>query len=386
MSPTLTTRAADFGLAATDRLRSVVGPIAQTSVAAGLAWYFTHDVLGHRQPFFAPIAAVVCLSATNVLRGQRAVQMIIGGVLGIGLGAGSQALLGAGPIAVAGAVSIALGIAVLIGRGFIAQGLMFVNQTAISAVLVVVFPHNDLVVERLFDTVVGGGLAIVFAVLLFPANPMTLLCDARVGMLAALHDALTQIADIIDGRAPIAGDWPLSVVEQLHQQSAVLAETRITARHKVRVAPRRWAARNSVRDADRQAAHLGLLASSVLHLARVVGHALNDGLPQPIHIAIGELAAATAAVDNDPASAVTHAAAARRHAADVQAAAHHTGLVVAAVVKTCADDLQLVIEPAGGRTPSRGGPDLPSSPLRRGAGASASTSGCFGLHRRRAVR
>ncbi|OOK66057.1 putative membrane protein [Mycobacterium kansasii] len=50
------------------RLRAVVWPITQTSVAAGLAWYLTHDVLHHRQPFFAPISAVVCMSATNVLR------------------------------------------------------------------------------------------------------------------------------------------------------------------------------------------------------------------------------------------------------------------------------------------------------------------------------
>jgi uncharacterized membrane protein YgaE (UPF0421/DUF939 family) len=347
MSSSLATRAADVGRAATRRLRSAVGPIAQTSIAAGLAWYFTHDMLGHRQPFFAPIAAVVCLSATNVLRGQRAVQMIIGGVLGIGLGAGAQTLLGTGPVAVAGAVFFALCVAVLVGRGFMAQGTMFVNQAGVAAVLVVVFAGSDLVGERLFDTLVGGSLAIVFAVLLFPANPITLLRQARVGMLAALHDSLTEISDITGDRAPIAGNWPLPVVERLHQQSAVLAEARTTARHKVRVAPRRWAARNIVRDADRQAAHLGLLASSVLHLARVVGHALDDELPQPVHAAIRELAAAAALADTDPAWAAKHAASARRHAADVQEAAHgNAGLVVAAVVQTCVDDLQQVIEPA----------------------------------------
>jgi uncharacterized membrane protein YgaE (UPF0421/DUF939 family) len=345
MSSSLAIRASAAGRAATRRLRSAVGPIALTSVAAGLAWYLTHDMLGHRQPFFAPIAAVVCLSATNVLRGQRAVQMIIGGVLGIGLGAGAQALLSTGPVAVAGAVFIALCVAVLVGRGFIAQGTMFVNQAGIAAVLVVVFAESDLVAERLFDTLVGGSLAIVFAVLLFPANPVTLLRQARVGMLAALHDALTRIADIIGDRARVADDWPLPVVERLHQQSAALAEARTTARHKVRVAPRRWAARNIVADADRQAAHLGLLASSVLHLARVVGHALDDGLPQPVHAAIRELAVAAALADSDPASAAQHAAAAGRHAADVHAAARrNTGLVVAVVVQTCADDLQQVIE------------------------------------------
>jgi uncharacterized membrane protein YgaE (UPF0421/DUF939 family) len=350
MSPSLTSQAADVGLAAARRLRRAMWPIAQTSVAAGLAWYLAHDVLGHRQPFFGPIAAVVCLSATNVLRGQRAIQMIIGGVLGIGLGAGVQALLGAGPIAVAGAVIIAMCVAVLIGHGFVGRGLMFVNQAAVAAVLVVVLGHSDLVVERLVDTVLGGSLAIVFAILLFPANPVTLLGRARVGMLAALHDALARIADITSERALITGDWPLPIVERLHQHSVVLAEARTTARQAVRVAPRRWAARNAVRDADRQAAHLGLLASSVLHLARVVGHALGGGLPQPVRTAIGELAAATAVTDIEAASAAEHAAAAWRHAADVRAAGCQNTDLVAAAVQTCADDLQRVIELAHGET------------------------------------
>ena len=71
MSPSPTNRAAEIGLAAPQRVHSVLGPITQTSIAVGLVWYLTHDVLGHRQPFFAPIAAVVSLSASNVLRGQR---------------------------------------------------------------------------------------------------------------------------------------------------------------------------------------------------------------------------------------------------------------------------------------------------------------------------
>jgi uncharacterized membrane protein YgaE (UPF0421/DUF939 family) len=51
-----------------ERVRSVWFTLVQTSAAAGLAWYLTHDVLGHPQPFFAPIAAAVSLSISNVLR------------------------------------------------------------------------------------------------------------------------------------------------------------------------------------------------------------------------------------------------------------------------------------------------------------------------------
>ncbi|HWS93509.1 MAG TPA: FUSC family protein, partial [Mycobacterium sp.] len=73
-----------------------------------VAWYLAHDVLGHPQPFFAPIAAAVSLSISNVLRAQRAIQMMIGVTLGIGMGTLVQGLLGPGAISIAGAALIAL--------------------------------------------------------------------------------------------------------------------------------------------------------------------------------------------------------------------------------------------------------------------------------------
>src|ERR1700757_3559304 len=103
MSTSLLTRAATNGQAAARRLKGIWFTLTQTSVASGLAWYIAHDVLAHPQPFFAPIASAVCLSISNVLRAQRAIQMMIGVTLGIGIGTGVQGLLGPGaaPIAIA---------------------------------------------------------------------------------------------------------------------------------------------------------------------------------------------------------------------------------------------------------------------------------------------
>lgn len=158
MSASLLVRTACGGRAVAQRLRTVLWPITQTSVVAGLAWYLTHDVFNHPQAFFAPISAVVCMSATNVLRARRAQQMIVGVALGIVLGAGVHALLGSGPIAMGVVVFIALSVAVLCARGLVAQGLMFINQAAVSAVLVLVFASNGSVVfERLFDALAVVG-------------------------------------------------------------------------------------------------------------------------------------------------------------------------------------------------------------------------------------
>jgi len=334
------------------RLRAVWFTLVQTSVAAGLSWYLAHDVLGHPQPFFAPIAAAVSLSISNVLRAQRAIQMMIGVTLGIGMGTLAQGLLGPGAIAISVAALIALCAAVFIGHGYIGQGMMFANQTVISAILVLALYRTNVGFERIYDALIGGAVAIVFAVLLFPADPLTVLRSARIGVLGVLHGVLSRAADFATGRRDAPPDWPLSAVDRVHEQLGGLIEARTTARQVVRVAPRRWGLRDSVRAADHQAVHVALLAGSVLELARAVapgGPSAVEGccarLPQPVHSVLVVLAAATALADSDPAGACAYTAAARHHACQLHAGAHErTEVVLADVVQACVDDLQRVID------------------------------------------
>ena len=345
---TLTSAAYAAARAGIKRLRAVWFTLVQTSVAAGLSWYLAHDVLGHPQPFFAPIAAAVSLSISNVLRAQRAIQMMIGVTLGIGMGTLVQGLLGPGAVAITVAALIALCAAVFIGHGYIGQGMMFANQTVISAILVLALYRSNVGFERIYDALIGGGVAIVFAVVLFPADPLKVLRSARIGVLGVLHGVLSRAADFATGRREAPPDWPLSAVDRVHEQLGGLIEARTTARQVVRVAPRRWGLRDSVRAADHQAVHVALLAGSVLQLARAVAPAL-DGcrarLPQPAHSVLVVLAAATALADSDPAGACAYTAAARHHASELQSGAREkTQVALADVVQACVDDLQRVID------------------------------------------
>ena len=331
-----------------ERVRSVWFTLVQTSVAAGLAWYLTHDVLGHPQPFFAPIAAAVSLSISNVLRAQRAIQMMIGVTLGIGMGTVVVGLLGTGAIPIAIAALIALSLAVLIGHGYIGHGMMFANQTVISAILVLALYRSNGGWERVYDALIGGCLAIVFAVLLFPADPLKVLRRARGGVLGVLQRVLSLTADIAAGRRAPAPDWPLSAVDRVHEQLGGLIEARTTARQVLRIAPRRWGLRDSVRAADRQAVYVALLAGSVLQLARVVAPVVDgscDHFPMPVQTVLVQLAAALALADSDPAGAGAYIAAARRHASKLHAGARErTEVVLVDAVQACVDDVQRVIE------------------------------------------
>jgi uncharacterized membrane protein YgaE (UPF0421/DUF939 family) len=329
------------------QVRDVWWTVLQTAMAAGLAWYITHDLLRHPQPFFAPVAATVCLSASNVLRALRAVQMMFGVTLGIGIGTVVQKILGTGPVPIGVTALLALCVAVVIGRGRIGQGLMFVNQTTVSAILVLALYSSGVGSERIYDALIGGALALVFAVLLFPANPLTLLSGARTGVLDALHDVLCRTAEYADGRKLAPPDWPLSAVDRVHEQLGNLIEARTTARQVVRGAPRRWGMRPSVHAADLRALYVALLAGSVMQLARAVAPALHDPdwLPQPAHAVLVDLGNATELAESDPGTASDHVDAARRHAAALQSGAmEKSEVVLAGVVQSCVDDLQRVID------------------------------------------
>lgn len=346
--PAVPSLVAAVARAGSKRLRTVWFNLVQTAVAAGLSWYVAHDVLQHPQPFFAPIAAAVSLSTSNVLRAQRAIQMMIGVTLGIGVGSLVQGLLGPGDVPIAVAAVVALGAAVFIGGGFIGHGMMFANQTVVSAILVLALYRGGVGFERIFDALIGGAVAIVFAVLLFPADPRKVLRNARVGVLGVLHDVLTRAADIAAGREDPPPDWPLTAVDRVHEQLSGLLEARTTARHVVTIAPRRWGLREAIEAADHQAVHVALLAGSVLQLVRAVAPGEDgerDTLPQSVHTVLVVLAAATALADPDPAGACAYTASARHHAAQLQSGAREkTQVILADVVSACVDDLQRVID------------------------------------------
>lgn len=168
-------------------------------------------------------------------------------------------------------------------------------------------------------------------------------------MLAVLHDVLSRTADVAAGRKAAPADWPLTAVDRVHEQLSGLLEARTTARNVVNIAPRRWGLRDAVLAADHQAVHVGLLAGSVLQLARAVGaDPLSNGgderLAQPAYRVLVVLAAATALADADPSGACAYTASARHHASRLQSGAGETQVIPADVVSACIDDLQRVIE------------------------------------------
>jgi uncharacterized membrane protein YgaE (UPF0421/DUF939 family) len=331
------------------RLADAGWSIVQTPVAAGLAWYIAHTLLGHHQPFFAPTAAAVSLSKIRVLRGQRALQLIAGVVLGIGIGSAVKAVASpaagsTGAVAIGVAALIALVAALALGGGFFEEGVLFVNQSATSAILMIAVAGTATASERLSDALIGAGVTLVITMVVFPAAPLPLIQDAVRQVFAALRDTLARLAELAGtGRTP-GPDWALAAGQRIQHQLAGLQEARSTARQVANLAPRRWPERSRVRRAGEQAAPLQLLAATVLSLAHAstAGSGTQQAHSLDLRGALGELTSAFAALAAggcaSDAQAARHAIRARALATGAAQADGPHSQLIARLVQTCADD------------------------------------------------
>jgi uncharacterized membrane protein YgaE (UPF0421/DUF939 family) len=307
------------------RLRRALWPIAQTAVAAGLAYYVAHSLVGHVQPFFAPIAVTVSMSTSTSLRAQRAVQLVAGVLLGIAIGAGVAALLGTGPAALGVAVFVALCAALAIGRGFIAQGALFFNQAAVAAILILTVHTSAEGAGRLIDALIGGGIALVFSLLLFPADPDPVLRRASQSVFAACERELRWLDDFLT--RPVTGGqgWLLPAAQRIGQAVDGFDRARATAREIVRLAPGRRSAKTAVARAEQSAADFVTLASAVLTIGSLAVAAFEDGEPLPSElretIAALRVALATAAEGGVPGASSPAATASPTATAGAAAAA-----------------------------------------------------------------
>ena len=65
------------------RLRQRSFLIVQVAIAAAVAWFVAHDLLGHEQPFFAPVAAIISLGMSYGQRLRRVGEVTVGVAVGV---------------------------------------------------------------------------------------------------------------------------------------------------------------------------------------------------------------------------------------------------------------------------------------------------------------
>jgi hypothetical protein len=113
------------------RLRATAVPIVQCGIGAGLAWLVAHDLIGHQAPFFAPIAAIICLGVSLGSRLRRVAEMMVGVSVGLLVGDLLVSVIGSGAWQISLVVLLAMSVAV-----FADGATLLIAQAGSSAVLV----------------------------------------------------------------------------------------------------------------------------------------------------------------------------------------------------------------------------------------------------------
>ncbi|MGN6300090.1 MAG: FUSC family protein [Angustibacter sp.] len=141
--------------------------IAQCAVAAAVAWGVARLVLGHPQPFFAPVAAIVSLGLSYRQRLQRVAEVTVGVALGVLIGDLFVHVFGTGPWQVLVVVAVAMVLAVLLDAGP-----LLVTQAGVqSSIVATLAPAPAAGLGRWLDAVVGGAVALVAAAVV-PGSPL----------------------------------------------------------------------------------------------------------------------------------------------------------------------------------------------------------------------
>ena len=175
------------------RLRDNGWPVIQTAAAAAIAYFLAAFILGidYQQAFYAPIAAVVCLSLTLGQPKRRAILVTIGVAVGLTVASLIVLAIGVGPAQMGVVVALAMAAALLFsGRT------LFINQAAISAILVVVLqPPQEygFSPDRFVDALVGGGVALAVNYL-FPVDPERMVERAARPIFEELVSTLEEVA------------------------------------------------------------------------------------------------------------------------------------------------------------------------------------------------
>jgi hypothetical protein len=260
------------------RLRENLLPVIQTAAAAGLAWLLANSVLGHPNPVFAPIAAIVSLGATRGQRAQRAIELILGVALGITAGDVLTGLIGVGVWQLAVIVGLAMAAAVSLGAG-----LLLLSEAGVSASLVATVQSttHGFPPTRLLDVLVGGTVALVFSQLLFPVQPVKLVRTAAEAMVRELADTLRAIANVVRERDTPGAQAVLDRARRISLAWGRFEQALDSGGEAARFAPVRRRHRGPL-GVYRDIGHpLDLIVSDVGVLARGAVRALRFGDPIP---------------------------------------------------------------------------------------------------------
>jgi hypothetical protein len=353
---------------------AIVWPLLQATAAATVAWVIAKHGLGHEDPFFAPIAAVIALNTSLGERGLNALRLVEGVIVGIVAGELTLVAVGRGPGSLALAAFAAMTVARALGGARIV-----IAQAAVGAILIIALGDAEAGPLRLIDALIGAGVALGFSQILFSPEPVALVRRAASDVLKKIAEGLELTALALEHDDDELGERAMSSLRDLPARMVELRRVTHASRRVVRHSVV-WRARTApvVRETE-NVGHLDLLGGSCLTLARaamVMSPAERRWLAPSVRV----LAGAMADLAGDPGDRATrqraadHALNLARRVAGHDAPSQSQLAAAIVIVRIVAADVMVFagVDPAQAADVVREGtgdlsvpdpPSLPSSPL-----------------------
>jgi hypothetical protein len=158
-----------------------------------MAYWIASSVLGHDDPAFASIAALISLAVTTGKEGSQVVELVFGVACGLTVADLLLSLIGSGALQIALVVGLATGLVTLFGGGALST-----TEAGVSALLMVILasPSSGMSGDRFIEALVGAGIALGLRAII-PSNPRRSVSQAAhpifgefVGVLENIYEAL----------------------------------------------------------------------------------------------------------------------------------------------------------------------------------------------------
>lgn len=230
------------------RVRKRLLPILQTGIAAGIAYWFCKDIIGHQRPFFAPIATVLIIGISNGDRLNKAVDIALGCVLGVLVGDLLFYRLGDGGWQIAVIVAGSLLIA-----SFFSKSQLLVNQVAIGSILIAtIMPPGAEVtgIDRTIDAVVGCTVALSILALI-PQAPMSSARAEISHVMGLMSSVLDDVASGLKNHDPKHIDDALNHIRGSQSRIDDMAAAIQSGEESTRISPFLWSSRRYIQSLGR---------------------------------------------------------------------------------------------------------------------------------------
>ena len=255
------------------RLRNRFVYILQITLGAGLAFFVAHSFFGHSQPFFAPMSVIIILGLSGSDRLKRAIELSVGGIIGVIVGTFLVDTLGTGPIH----MTIIIGVSLLIAS-FVTSSQLVSNQITIGAILIAtIMPPEEMGgLSRAIDAVIGAVIGVVM-IALIPNSPLR---AGRGEVSKVLRVASSVLFDVAQG---LREDDPEGIRDALDAVRGTQADINKmlaaakSGKETAKVSPFLWASKRTIRSLERTLSPVDNAVRGVRVLARRALVLAEDG-------------------------------------------------------------------------------------------------------------